>query len=305
MGRRALLGPELRLGSRLGPDRAPAGAARDADRAVRAGDARQRQALRRRAALPAAQPRAARRARVPRAHGARGVRRAGREPRRLRHDLRDDRALRLRLDRHVLRHAHRRGQHDHAAPDRRAGRALHQAAQLGQDRHALLLRPGDGLALLVPVLLQGVARQRRLQGQQEGVLDDVGRLRRLLRRADHEPGLHRLRRPVGVRHRRRRRQGPALVVGCARPARQPVGPDPGRGRRDPRRPDRRPGGRRRGLQRRGRRPVVPGRLLVGLERDRARRDRHRQAPHDAQAPRRRRACAWPTIRRSRTTSARP
>ena len=33
----------------------------------------------------------------------------------LRDDLRDDRALRLRVDGDVLRDAHRRGQHDHAA----------------------------------------------------------------------------------------------------------------------------------------------------------------------------------------------
>ena len=74
-------------------------------------------------AVPAAQPRAARRARLPRAHRARGVRRPRREPRRLRDDVRDDRALRLRVDGHVLRHAHRRGAGDHAAPDRRADRA--------------------------------------------------------------------------------------------------------------------------------------------------------------------------------------
>ena len=42
------------------------------------------------------------------------------------------------------------------------------------------------------------------------------------------------------------------------------------------------------LQRRGGRPVVPDRLVVGLERDRAGDDRHRQAPHDPQAARRRR-----------------
>ena len=51
---------------------------------------------------------------------------------------------------------------------------------------------------------------------------------------------------------------------------------------------RRAGGRRRHLERRGRRPVVPDRLLVGVERARARRDRHREAAHDPQAPRRRR-----------------
>ncbi len=98
------------------------------------------------------------------------------------------------------------------------------------DRHPLLLRPGDGLALLVPGLLRRRALQRRLQGPQEGLLDDLGRLRRLLRRADHQPRLLRLRRPLRVRDRRRRRQGPALALGRAGAARQPVGAD--RGRRD-------------------------------------------------------------------------
>ena len=156
-----------------------------------------------------------------------------------------------------------------------------------QDRHAVLLGPRDRLALLVPVLVEGRALERRLQGQQEGVVDDLRRLRRLLRRADDQPGLQGLRRPLGVRHRRRARQGAALAVGRARAARQPVRSDPGRGRRDPRRADRRPDRRRRDLQRRGGRSLVPDRLLVGVERDHDGRDRHRQAPHDAQAPRRR------------------
>ena len=148
--------------------------------------------------------------------------------------------------------------------------------------------PETGSHFWYPISSGRRALQRRLQGQQEGVVDDLRRLRRLLRRADHQPRLHGLRRPVGVRDRRRGRQVAALVLGRAGPARQPVGPDPGRGRLDPRRPDRRTRGRRRRLQRRGRRPVVPDRLLLGVERHRARRDRHRQAPHDAQAPRRRR-----------------
>ena len=50
-------------------------------------------------------------------------------------------------------------------------------------------------------------------------------------------------------------------------------------------PDRRPARRRRRLQRRGRGPVVPDRLVLGLERHHDGRDRHRQAPHHAQAPR--------------------
>ncbi len=52
---------------------------------------------------------------------------------------------------------------------------------------------------------------------------------------------------------------------------------------------RRPHRRRRQLERRVRRPVVPGRLRLGVERPRARRDRHREAPHHAQEARRRRA----------------
>ena len=225
MGRGALLGSQLRLGSGLGPDRAPEGAARDPHRVVRAGDARERQALRRRAALPAAQPRADGRARLPRAHRARGVRRPGREPRRVLDGLRDDRALRLRVDGHVLRDAHGGGADDHAAPHARADREVHPPAQRRQARDAVVLGPRDRLALLVPVLLQGRALQRRLQGQQEGLLDDLGRLRRLLRRPDDQPGLHRLRRPLGVRDRRRatsrrsRRCGTRSACAATSPAR--------------------------------------------------------------------------------------
>ena len=61
--------------------------------------------------------------------GARGVRRAGREPRRLHDGLRDARALRMRVDGHVLRDAHERGRDDHAAPDPRAGRQVHPPAR--------------------------------------------------------------------------------------------------------------------------------------------------------------------------------
>ena len=153
-GWRALLGPRLRLGPGLAPDRAPEGAAREAHRALRAGDAREREALRRRAALPAPQLRDPGRARLPGAHRAGGVRRPRREPRGLRDGLRDARPLRLRLDRHVLRDAHRRGRDDHAAPDAGADRQVHPPARRVQDRHAVLLGPGDRLALLVPVLLE-------------------------------------------------------------------------------------------------------------------------------------------------------
>ena len=187
MGWRAVLGARLRMGSRLGLDRPPEGAARDAHRAVREGDAREREALGRRAPVPAPQPRAARRARLPRADRARGVRRPRREPRRLRDDVRDDRALRLRIDRDVLRHAHRGGEHDHVPPDAGADRQVHPPAGHWEDRDALVLRPRDRIALLVPDLVGRRAVERRLQRAQEGVVDDVGRLRRLLRRADDEP----------------------------------------------------------------------------------------------------------------------
>ena len=52
MGRRAVLGARLRVGSRLGRDGASEGAPRAPHRALREGDARERQALGRRAALP-------------------------------------------------------------------------------------------------------------------------------------------------------------------------------------------------------------------------------------------------------------
>ena len=184
---------------------------------------------------PAPQPRAARRARLPRADGARGVRRPRREPRRLRDDLRDDRALRLRLDGDVLRHAHGRRAGDHAPPHARADRQVHPPAQLGPDRHALLLRPRDRLALLVPGLVARRAPERRLQDQQEGVVDDLRRLRRLLRPADDEPRLQGLRRPLRLRRRQGALRGAAVALGRARPARQPVRRDLVHRRRDPRR----------------------------------------------------------------------
>ena len=234
MGCRAVLGPRLRLGSRLGPHRPPEGASRDADLALRDGDARERKALRRRAAVPAPQPRAPRRARLPRADRARGVRRPRREPRRLCDDVRDDRPLRLRLHGDVLRDAHGRRAGAHAATDPRADRQVHPAAQLRPDRHALVLRPRDGLPLLVPGLVARGASRRRLQDQQEGVVDDVRRVRRLLRPADDEPRLQGLRRPLRLRRRQGALRGAAVALGRARPPRQPVRRDLVHGRRDPR-----------------------------------------------------------------------
>ena len=238
---------------------------------------------------PAPQPRAARRARLPRADRARGVRRPRREPRRLRDDLRDDRALRLRVDGDVLRDAHgRRRRRSCCRPTPEMIDKYIRPLNYGPDRHALLLRPGDGLPLLVPGLLARRAAERRLQDQQEGVVDDLGRVRRLLRPADDEPRLQGLRRPLRLRRRQGVLRGAAVAVGRARPPRQPVRRDLVHRRRDPRHAARRPRGRRRHVERRGRRPVVPDRLLLGVERARARRDRHREAAHDPQAPRRRR-----------------
>ena len=102
--------------------------------------------------------------------------------------------------------------------------------------------PETGSHFWYPISSGAERVQRRLQGPQEGLLDDLRRLRRLLRRPDHEPRLLRLRRPVGVRHRRRRGQGPAVArgtrSGCAAtsrarsrcrtsrsPAEQIVGPE--------------------------------------------------------------------------------
>ena len=70
------------------------------------------------------------------------------------------------------------------------------------------------------------------------------------------------------------------------------------------RPHRRPGRRRRRLQRRGRRPLVPRRLLVGVERHRDGRHRHRASARRPASATSTSACASPTTRRSRTTSAR-
>ena len=75
-------------------------------------------------------------------------------------------------------------------------------------------------------------------------------------------------------------------------------------RRDPRHPDRRARGRRRELERRVRRPLVPDRLLVRVERARARGDRHRQAAYRPGRSTSTWACGSPTTRRSRTTWAR-
>ena len=119
-------------------------------------------------------------------------------------------------------------------------------------------------------------------------MDDLGRLRRFLRRADDEPRFHRLRRPVGLRGRWRTCEVAALALGRARLARQPVRADRDRRHRGAGRAARRSDRRRSHLERRVGRSLVPHRIVIGVERPRARRDRHRQTAHHAQATRRRR-----------------
>ena len=58
-------------------------------------------------------------------------------------------------------------------------------------RHPLLLRPGDRIAFLVPDLLGRREGRGRLEGAQEGLLDHLRRLRRLVHHPDHQPGFRR------------------------------------------------------------------------------------------------------------------
>ena len=95
--------------------------------------------------------------------------------------------------------------------------------------------PETGSHFWYPISSGAEKVERRLPGPQEGVVDDVRRLRRLLRRADDEPGLHRLRRPVGLRHRQASMRVAAVALGRARAARQPVRPARGAERRGSRR----------------------------------------------------------------------
>ena len=105
--------------------------------------------------------------------------------------------------------------------------------------------PETGSHFWYPVSSRAERLERRLQDQQEGVVDDVGRVRRLLRPADDEPRLQGLRRPLGVRRRQGALRGAAVALGRARAARQPVGRDLVHRRRDPRNAARRARGRRR------------------------------------------------------------
>ena len=116
--------------------------------------------------------------------------------------------------------------------------------------------PETGSHFWYPVSSRRRAAERRLQDQQEGVLDDVRRLRRLLRPADDEPRLQGLRRPLGLRRRQGALRGAAVALGRARPARQPVRRDLVHRRRDPRRPS--SSGRRATAPPRTTRPSTPG-----------------------------------------------
>ena len=93
--------------------------------------------------------------------------------------------------------------------------------ELRPDRHAVLLRPRDRLALLVPLSSGAERAERRLQGAQEGVVDDVRRIRRLLRlqppaRTSRATTICRCSWSTGAR------AGPAVAVGRPRTSRQPV-----------------------------------------------------------------------------------
>ena len=121
-------------------------------------------------------------------HRAEGTGRHGREPRRRRHGGRNHRPLRLPVDGHVLHDASGRRRRGAVPPSQfQADPGHHAPHRQGlPGRHAVLFRPGDRLAFLVPDLLRRRGGEGRLEGAQEGVLDDLGRLRRLVHRPDHQ-----------------------------------------------------------------------------------------------------------------------
>ena len=297
----------LRVRPAVGADRRAEGAAGQAHPGLRRDAAAQRRPVRHRPGLPARELREAGRTGPARPVRPAEVGRAGREPRLRRHGGGDHRPLRLPLDRHVLHHAPGRGRRP-AVPGRPEPGVHPAAGTAGQgraDRDAVLLRPGDGVALLVPRVVERRAGRGRLEGQQEGVVDHVGGLRGLLRRADDQPGLPgQLLGPVVLSGLQRRGQGRAAEVGRPGAARQPVRHAAGGQRDSPRPAHRRPGRRRRHVQRRDRGPVLSALLVLLLERHRPGRDRHRQGTHDQEEARGCRECASPTTRPFRTMSAR-
>ncbi len=216
--------------------------------------------------------------------------RHGREPCQRRHGGGNHRPLRLPLDRHVLHHASRRRRCGSVPPSRFEAHSGHHAAhrQGLPRRHAVIFRSRNRIAFLVSDLLGRRGNARRLEGAQKGLMDHLGRFRRLVHRPDDLAGIQRqLLRPLLFPRHGQRGEGRSLELGWARPARQPVGPD--RGRHDASEgPPRRPRRRRRLLQRRMRRSLLPPVLLRLLERHLHGAHRHRQAPHHQQDPQGRR-----------------
>ena len=165
--------------------------------------------------------------------------------------------------------------------------------------------PETGSHFWYPISSGRRALERRVQGAEEGLVDDIGRLRGLLRGADDQPGLLRLRRPLGLRRRRRAHPGPAVPLGRARASREPVRPDRDRQHRGPR------GAARRARPATARTPTTSpstrGSWSVPLRSGTAwpsARSTSRNATPPARSTSTS-ACASPTTRRSRTTSARP
>ncbi len=162
---------------------------------------------------------------------AEGAGRHGREPCLRRHGGRDHRPLRLPVDRHVLHHAYRRGRGRAVPPPRQPAACRTSCA--ASTRTAWSAR--SPIPIPRPARISGIRfpparrRSRRLEGAQEGLLDHLGRLRRLVHRADHQPEFRRqLLRPLLLADPGQRGQGRAREVGRPRPARQPVGHARGR-----------------------------------------------------------------------------
>ncbi len=194
-----------------------------------------------------------------------------------------------------------------AAPHPRADRQVHPPAQLrGRIGTLSYSDPETGSHFWYPFSSRRRAHERRLQGQQEGVVDDVGRLRRLLRRADDEPRLQRLRRPLGVRRRRRARARRSRRCGT-RSGCEATSPAPIAVRRTSRSPATQLVGPQETAPPRTTRPSTRGswsaRRRSGTG-SRSARSTSRSATRPASGTSTS-ACGSPTTRRSRTTSARP
>ena len=168
------------------PDRRTKGNSTQADRALPLNAGAERHRKRPRQHLPAQEHGSAGFARPARPSRAGKIRRHGAEPSMRHHGARDSRTLRLRQ--------HGAGLHDAFAgaeraslPRRRQRRNREGAAPPQQGRvhrYRLLFRPGNRLAFLVSADVERRGSTGGLEGQQEILLDHVGRLRRLLRDAN-------------------------------------------------------------------------------------------------------------------------